>query len=475
MVVKTRRFPTAFAVILSVVVALLVTGPAESGAQSIPPGFDLFETNPEDTELELQTVANVQVPAGFFGPGSDPHNGNVVFTGEPLGTFQGHHVGDADSVVQRTEAANPTIGSPDSVPIELVELSLISVSPIRVTYNNGLSPEDWDIRISLSDQAQSLGQITIERTSENGGIFDSQIQVVPFFTFIRLTDGTIRTLDGTEISPGGLNLKVSDVPWTSGCFLPAFAAPGLNDGFCPGLTLQGQLQLAHHKAAFVHHGVYPAQPALEHFKCYKLKRADFKDKRVTLKDQFGSKKVKTDGRGELCNPVQKNDEPFFNTSAHLVCYVTSGRDPKKVVAVRNQFGSQELLVSKARRLCVPSEKRESKGEFPPLDVPIDHYQCYGVEARSELLRLGQLGTLELNDQFGQEQADLGAPKQLCAPAQKDDEVARYAVDHLVCYAINGERARVGVNIRNQFEKKKLTVLTPVLLCVPSSKLVLSDA
>ncbi|MGH2692464.1 MAG: DUF7450 family protein [Actinomycetota bacterium] len=444
--------------------ALVGPGTPVSAGQPIPAGYDLFETEP------ATTIANVQLPPGFFGPGSDPFNGDVNFGGEDLGVFNGHGVGDASTVVQRMEAADPAPS--DTVPIEIVALSLVSVEPITVTYNGGQNPEDWDIRVGLSPSQPSQGHVNIERTGTNGGTFDSQLQVIPLFRFTRLSDGSTRTFDGAQLPPQGFELRAQDVPWRAGCVLPALAVPGLNDGFCPSFTPEGQKRLTVFVAPFVHHGVNVAQPASEHFKCYTLERARFKRQKVTLNDQFGSRQADVTKRKELCNPVQKNDEPYLNTPAHLVCYETKGTDPRKLVAVRNQFGSQRLLVREARRLCVPSEKHKGrKGQFKPIEVPVDHYQCYTVESETPLRRLGNIGTVRLKDQFGTEQVNVGKAVQLCAPVQKNNEQIQHPVNHLVCYEISDKPKRKLVEVRNQFEKKKLTTRKPVLLCVPSSKLV----
>jgi len=449
---------------------LLLTAPLAAPASpatallEVPSGHDLFATDP------TTTVANVQLPAGFFGPGSDPFNGDVMFAGEPLQTFGGHDVGDASTVVQRAEPAEPM--PTDTVPIEIVALSLISVEPITVTYG-GANPEDWDVQVGLSSSGPSEGQVVITQTSPQGGTFEAQLQVVPLFTFTRLSDGSTRTLDGAELPPGGFNLTAGGVPWRAGCILPALAVPGLNDGFCPSFTPEGQLQPTVFTAAFVHHGVYPAQPASEHFKCYRLEKADFKARSVTLADQFGSRSAKVTARNELCNPVQKNDEPFLNTQAHLVCYATTGPDEGTLVAVRNQFGSQRLLVGEPRQLCVPSQKRAGKTPFDVIDVPIDHVQCYAVKAETPLRRFGALGEVELRDQFGRERVAVRSPVQLCAPVQKNDElIIQHPLHHLVCYAIRDERVEKQVVVRNQFEKKKVRTVRPVRLCVPSDKLVL---
>lgn len=451
---------------------------APVSAAPIAPGFDLFETDPGSTQLVFQSP-NTAIPAGFFGPGSDPFTGQVHFGGVPLQTFGGHGVGDSDTVVQRPEPADPTPAA--TVPIELVQLSLQSMEPITVTYSGGQSPERWNVGASPSPSRQSQGHILIHQS----GTFDSQLQVIPQLTFTRLSDGAQRSLDMGALPPQSLDTLIfqqQNAPWRAGCVLPALAVPGLNDGFCPGLTPDGQKQLTIEHALLAEHGVYPAQPALEHFECYTLKRLPFKAREVQLKDQFGTRKAKVAKRAELCNPAQKNSEPFSNTRAHLQCYRTRGPALNKLVAVQNQFGSQRLLVGAPRRLCVPSEKRlvgrRKTAPFPRIQVPIDHFQCYAVSPQTPLRAVQPLGSVRLKDEFGRRAAQPAKPFQLCAPVEKKLKgkvtPLQHPVRHLLCYRIKGKAVERQVQIHNQFELRTLWTRKSVALCVPSNKLVLSQ-
>jgi hypothetical protein len=354
------------------------------------------------------------------------------------------------------------------------------VEPITVTYNGGQSPEQWIVDVSPSPTQPSLGQIFI---GEPGGLFDSQLQVIPLFSFTRLSDGAQRILDTTVLPPASQNKLIfqqQNAPWRSGCVLPALAVPGLNDGFCPGLTPKGEKKLTVEQALLASHGVYPAQPALEHFQCYTLRRSPFRARTVVLSDQFGTRKARVARRAELCNPVRKNQEPFANDRAHLQCYGTRGPALKRLVAVQNQFGSQRLLVKSPRRLCVPSEKRivrrRKTRPFQRIQVPIDHFQCYSVAPQGPLWAVRRVRDVKLEDQFGHRGARLGKPFQLCAPVQKiwkkNVTPLQHPVRHLLCYRIKSGKVLRSVQIRNQFERHKLLTRKPIALCVPSNKLVL---
>ena len=246
-------------------VAVWLAVPAAAGA--VEPGFDLLQTDPAATVFSFQD--EFTIPAGFFGPGSEPFTGEVHFGGLPLQTFQGRDVGDADTVVRRPQAANlqPPFPASDAIPIEIVSLSLQSVQPIQV--NSGGTLQPWDVRVDLSPTHPSQGAMRIVKTSDQGGTFDSRLQVFPHFVFTRISDGATRTIDVGELPPSyqlqqDLLLNSANVPWRAGCVAPARAVPGINDGFCPGFTIQGAKQLNVEESRLAKHGVVPAQPRLVH-------------------------------------------------------------------------------------------------------------------------------------------------------------------------------------------------------------------
>jgi hypothetical protein len=460
---------------------VLLALPATARAAPIQPGFDLFETDPSATVFNF-APGDTEIPATFFGPGSDPFHGAVAFGGVPLTTFLGVHPGDADTVVQRPQASADPMPTAPPIPIQLVQLSLVSMQPITVTYNGGQNPEPWQVNAQTGSQA-SQGQMTITHPTLTGagGTFSSTLRVLPLLTFTRLSDGHQATLDAGALQPATkdkLVLGAQNVPWSPGCKLPALALSGINDGFCPGLNSLGRNKRTVEQAQLAQHGIYPVQPALEHFRCYRVEQAPFQPRTVNLKDQFGSRQADISKRAELCNPAKKNQEPFQNRRAHLQCYATTGQPVGAVVAVQNQFGSQRLRVGKPKRLCVPSKKRlSSQNPFPPIQVPIDHYQCYAVTPQASLQTVNPVHNVTLKDEFGQEQVSRAQPFQLCAPARKTFQghttPAQHVVKHLVCYQTNGAPVNRGYEIKNQFEQRRLLATQPFSLCVPSNKLVIT--
>jgi len=471
-----RRFVSArLAALCAAVIAMLVAPTTASAGSAVPAGYDLFETDPPSTVFNFQGPG--VIPAGFFAPGSEPFTGNVNFGGVPIGTFNGLDTGDADTIVQRPQpASNP----PQTVPIEIVALNLVSMQPIVVQVSG--QAQEWSVQVGLSPTKPSQGQAQIIPVGEQGGLMNSQLQVFPQFTFTRLSDGAVKTLNAANVPPQAVTLQAQQVPWARGCQPPALAVAGLNDLFCPGLVVNGvtQKRLTVEQSLLAQHGIYPAQPAGApgHFKCYKLKRKRFQAQNVALTDQFGARQANVPKRLELCNPVRKNQETFPNKNAHLQCYKAKGPSVGRVVAVQNQFGTQQLQVTTPRSLCVPSEKRKvqrsgRKGKFKPIETAIDHAQCYDVVPQTPLQRVGKLDKVKLKDQFGTEKkVKVRDPQYLCTPTQKNEERIQHPVKHLVCYQIKDDKVKKTVQVLNQFERKTVKTVKPVSLCVPSNKVVL---
>jgi hypothetical protein len=157
----TRVLKTKFMLATStLVVALSMTLAGMAGAATIiQPGFDLFVTNPTSF-FTFDTVPNPQV---------------VNFDGVPLGTFDfgsgAVGVGGTDTIVERTQAANLGGGS-DTIDIELVALSLVSINPVDLGFGAGFE----DLFITLNTSSPSLqSNMTIFDTGEGSphGTFDS--------------------------------------------------------------------------------------------------------------------------------------------------------------------------------------------------------------------------------------------------------------------------------------------------------------
>ena len=236
--------------------ALLLVGlalfhPGLASGQDVLAGVDIFETDPNTT---FQDFNGMPIPADFFGPGSDPFVGVVQLRGEPLVTHPRCPLDDlsnADTLVERLgDAVLPPEPSFDTIPIEIVELSLVSIEPITVTYG-GTNDELWDLEVDLSPSVPSQGTMTIRKEHPNGGTFDSDFQVVPQFIFTKVSNPTeVRVLD-TGLFGGGVQFFTPGIPWVyhdppaGSCTSNFCANPG-------GLTP--------HQALFAAHGVFMICP-----------------------------------------------------------------------------------------------------------------------------------------------------------------------------------------------------------------------
>ena len=125
--------------------------------------LDYFATQPSS----YKDFSGTPIPPDFFAPGSDPFQGTVYFLGEPLSP-----VSNYDTVVERLESARfpHPFSSNDTIPIEIIALSLVSVNPITVTYNGGSNPELWRINVTLSQAPQTAGNMTITHIDNDDGV-----------------------------------------------------------------------------------------------------------------------------------------------------------------------------------------------------------------------------------------------------------------------------------------------------------------
>ncbi|HWR83574.1 MAG TPA: hypothetical protein VN285_09740 [Candidatus Deferrimicrobium sp.] len=257
----------------------------------IPPGPDLW-TTPGGGSTSIRYFNDTPIPADFFGPGSDPFTGTICFAGVPLSTTPPGALGPTDVIVERLSAASvPTIGSSDVVPIEIIALSLVSCSPITVTYVSN-PPEIWEVLACLSAATpQQIGSMTITKHCPEGGSFTASLPVTPQLIFRRIDPPPINppiVMDpantdmmvtqngrwassvpppfGLWESPGGVTVDddcnsltpESLVPPRSGCFYPGMTVEPCSPQN-PGPAICGGKVLTEEEALLAAHGVLPPQ------------------------------------------------------------------------------------------------------------------------------------------------------------------------------------------------------------------------
>jgi hypothetical protein len=204
-------------------------------------GRDYFETPAAGPANH--NFASTPIPLSFFDPNSDPFPGIIGLQGSAidLGT-----TGTADTIIRRTaDVIGLTFPYPsvDTVPIELIQLSLVSTNPITVTYNGGFNPELWTVAVDESPTVPGTGTMAITKTQANGGTFNTQFNVVPHFTFTRASPPAVRFLDFGNPPPGFPLNQVDQytapgTPWRDTCLpgVVVVAGPNGSSNFCAGVN-----------------------------------------------------------------------------------------------------------------------------------------------------------------------------------------------------------------------------------------------
>jgi len=193
---------------------------------------------------------------------------------------------------------------------------------------------------------------------------------------------------------------------------------------------------------------------------------------VSLSNQFQSRTVEIFKPDRFCNAVDKNGEGIIDPAAHLTCYkVRRTRSMvRPQVITTDQFGQLELNVLRRRtRLCVPSEEI---GQQSPLNL--DHFEMYRAK-KTPGTRNFKRQDVNLKDQFLDETVRLKRPLRLGVPTDMDNGGINNPSAHLNCYSVGGTSfERREVDVLNQFGRFRLSLKRPTMLCVPSTKQVVSS-
>ena len=239
-------------------------GDACEGPGRIEAGTDLWHTPSEPQGLTFQDFVGLQPCFDL----ANPFTGTMEFGGTPLNPGLG---GPADTLVRRLETATLTgPGDSATVDIQIEQLNLVSVQPITVTFG-GEPDGNFDVHVTLSDQPQNVGSMTITQDSPQGGTFDSDLPVLAKLDFVEIGGlGRACTLDlGTLVPPLQVNMGSTSARWTFDCagrVIVFGADPPFypNPGFTPGHgynPFDGKCWclLTPEEAMLAEHGVYPAR------------------------------------------------------------------------------------------------------------------------------------------------------------------------------------------------------------------------
>jgi len=217
-------------------------------------GYDVLETvpDPNGTSFDFSgRSGQCAVPGAMFDIGCTAFTSVVQKRGIPIvdcsAAPAGARLGLTDTIVHRKADAvfDPNLPFPrtaPAIPIELVDLSLVSVAPITVTGCSG-GPQQWEMR-STDSKSGSItpGTMTVIQADANGGTFTSSLSVCPLVTFRRLSDNKTFNIDVCRVDPN-CEAHLS----ASGCW--SYTTPPQSDfvnvpkfssnfvaGYCPGRT-----------------------------------------------------------------------------------------------------------------------------------------------------------------------------------------------------------------------------------------------
>lgn len=157
---------------------------------TVAPGFSLFETGPGSLFFGYEFEG---VPIEEFDFDDTDGDDDLVDTGS------------TDTIIKRIDPATGDDGDTVSIDIEMVALSLKSVSPIDLApiINPGQLHTYF---ITLQEAHKSMGTLDITFTDSLQGVFSSVINV--FF------DIRIGAIDGTIVGSDSIVLSSTNTPWS---------------------------------------------------------------------------------------------------------------------------------------------------------------------------------------------------------------------------------------------------------------------
>ena len=212
-------------------------------------GDDYWEVKRDDNSAYFSrfsfadTAINDPLPADFFGPGSDPFDGVIYFTGSPVMEDEAPYEPDSSlhMIVRRaghgfipTSTSGPAPSGPALPPVssvittQIVAMNLVSTAPITVTGMAG-GPTTWDVAVEAHTYwtGGDLG-MTITRGNADGGTYAALSAVAWTFTFTNTENSLdVVTVDQVGLpgdNPTGgdwIRLLTNNGAWVDGAALEA--------------------------------------------------------------------------------------------------------------------------------------------------------------------------------------------------------------------------------------------------------------
>lgn len=144
-------------------------------------GIDVWVT-PADGQSHSD-FSQEPIPAGFFCQGSAPFSGRIIFKGESLKTVPAGVIGDSDTIIERLDDAIFDADGVATTRLRFLALSMVSIEPIQTECGQ------FQAHLRLEGE-QPLTTMRIQRQSDNGGVYDTDISVRAKLIFTPLGGGT---------------------------------------------------------------------------------------------------------------------------------------------------------------------------------------------------------------------------------------------------------------------------------------------
>jgi hypothetical protein len=211
---------------------------------TIDPGFALFQVQQADSakdvtgprqvliEATILELSQSELPVDFFDPNSDPLDATVPLIGSPIvnSMYINGNLGMTDSLLEIIDPiVLPQIDSQITIAVKFVEMNLVAVNPIEVTYNGGQNPEFWDVGIVLDVVPQVPGNLNVVRTGADSGYANGQVPIDLDIVLTRQSDSAQRLLDK------GTTLVLPQFDWIANKNEMNWPANG-STNFVPGLS-----------------------------------------------------------------------------------------------------------------------------------------------------------------------------------------------------------------------------------------------
>ena len=132
----------------------------------ISAGTDYYATS--QAHINFGSGDMPELPADFFGPGSEPFTGSVTFITDPPDITKCL----SDIQITRTAESSFLPGEIVTIPIQLTQFRIKSLQPIRVTYSDSTPDKYYNVDLGLHTSQTSAGTMIFTKSDPNSGTFE---------------------------------------------------------------------------------------------------------------------------------------------------------------------------------------------------------------------------------------------------------------------------------------------------------------